>query len=310
MNTEMNANQPSYLHIIETGKFKNIINRLYKKLESCTLCPRECKVNRLGNEIGLCGVGKKPKVSSYAPHFGEEKPLVGSCGSGTIFLTGCNLRCVYCQNYEISQLGQGREIDIDELANHMLELQYSGCHNINFVTPTHVVPQIVAAIELAAKAGLRIPLVYNCGGYESVETLNCLNDIFDIYMPDIKYGKNQIAQELSNAKDYPSIVKAAIMEMYKQVGDLVIDADGLAKRGLLIRHLVLPEGIADTELVLSFLAKDISLNTYLNIMDQYRPAFKATQYPPLDRTIQHDEFKAAIKLAHDNDFQRIDSIIG
>lgn len=310
MNTEMKANHPTYLHTLETGKLKSVIKMLYKKLESCTLCPRKCKVNRLSNELGLCRIGKQPKVSSYAPHFGEEKPLVGTYGSGTIFLTGCNLKCVYCQNYEISQLGQGREVDIDELADYMLEMQIGGCHNINFVTPTHVVPQIVAAIELAAKGGLKTPLAYNCGGYESVEVLNCLNGIFDIYMPDIKYGSNQIAQDLSNAKDYPAVVKAAVKEMHNQVGDLVIDTDGLAKRGLLIRHLVLPEGIADTKAVLSFLAKYISLNSYLNIMDQYRPAFKAIQHPPLDRAIQYDEFREAVKLANAFGFRRIDSIIG
>jgi len=308
MNSKRGVNQPSYLHLLETGKFRNIIKRLYKRMEFCDLCPRKCKVNRMANELGLCKIGRKPKISSYSAHFGEENPLVGAHGSGTIFLTGCNLKCVYCQNYEISQLGQGREVDIDELASYMLELQISGCHNINFVTPTHVSPQIVAAIEIAARKGLHIPLVYNCGGYESIETLSQLKGIFDIYMPDIKYGNSQTAQELSNAKDYPAIVKAAVIEMHNQVGDLVIDKDGLAKRGLLIRHLILPEGISDTEAVLSFIAKNISLNTYLNIMDQYRPAFKAVQHPPLDRACRADEFREAIKLALSYGFQRIDTI--
>ncbi len=299
---------PSYLRLFETGKLQNIVKKLYKTLEECTICPRECKINRLKSEKGFCQVKKLPMVSSYAPHFGEEKPLVGKKGSGTIFMTHCNLKCIFCQNYDISHLGKGEEVEIEELADYMVWLQRIGCHNINFVTPTHVTPQIVAALEPAIAKGLRIPLVYNCGGYESVQTLRLIEGVFDIFMPDIKYSSSQIAQELSQAEDYPSIAKQAIKEMHRQVGDLVIDASGLATRGLLVRHLVLPGNLAGTGEVIRFLAEEISVNTYLNIMDQYRPCYKAFEHPPLDHHTGHKEFKDAVKLALRHGFKRIDSI--
>lgn len=299
---------PSYLHLSETGKLKKIIKNLYRLLEACVICPRKCKVNRLSDELGFCQVGRLPIISSYAAHFGEEKPLVGRGGSGTIFMTHCNLKCIYCQNSDISHLGRGKETDIDELSEYMLHLQKIGCHNINFVTPTHVVPQIVAAVESAINQGLRLPLVYNCGGYESVEILRLIEGVFDIYMPDIKYANNQIAWNLSKAEDYPNIVKQAIKEMHRQVGDLIIDKKDQATRGLLVRHLVLPGCLAGTEEVLCFLADKISKNTYLNIMDQYRPCFKASQYPLLDRSIEHQEFQEAVKIALGCGLKRIDSL--
>lgn len=246
-------------------------------------------------------------VSNYAPHFGEEQPLVGQHGSGTIFMTYCNLRCLYCQNFDISQLGKGREVEIEALAHQMLSLQEMGCHNINFVTPTHVIAQIAAALEIAIKQGLRIPLVYNCGGYESLQTLKLIEGIFDIYMPDIKYNSPQIAQELSAARDYPDIAKRAVREMYRQVGDLVTDKRGIAIRGLLVRHLVLPGKLAGTDKILHFLAKEISVSTYLNIMGQYRPYHKAANRPPLDRLINRNEYQEAVDLAQRYGFKRIDS---
>lgn len=303
-----NPDYPTYLRLSETGKLKMIIKNLYQALETCIICPRKCKVNRLSNELGFCQVGRLPIISSYTAHFGEEKSLVGRGGSGTIFMTHCNLKCIYCQNYDISHLGRGKETDIDELAEHMLHLQKIGCHNINFVTPTHVVPQIVAAVELAINKGLRLPLVYNCGGYESVEILTLIEGVFDIYMPDIKYGNDQIARKLSKAEDYPNIAKQAIKEMHRQVGDLVIDKKGEATRGLLVRHLVLPGGLAGTEEILCFLADKISDNTYLNILDQYRPCFKASQYPLLDRSIKQQEFQKAVKMALECGLKRIYSL--
>ncbi len=245
-------------------------------------------------------------VSSYGPHFGEEAPLVGRHGSGTIFFTSCNLRCVFCQNYTISQLGEGSKIDNEELAGMMLSLQARGCHNINLVSPTHVVPYILDALELAAGMGLYLPLVYNSGGYDSVETLQLLDGIVDIYMPDMKYSDAKTAEELSGIKDYPSINKAAIKEMRRQVGDLEIDEEGIARRGLLVRHLVLPNRLAGTEEVMRFLAQEVSTNTYINIMAQYHPCHKAFDVPQLSRSVNHREFCEAINLAHQQGLDRLD----
>ena len=245
-------------------------------------------------------------VSSYGPHFGEEAPLVGSHGSGTIFFTYCNLHCVFCQNYTISQLGEGEPVSREELAGMMLSLQAKGCHNINLVSPTHVVPYILDALELAVSEGLYLPLVYNSGGYDSLETLKLLDGIVDIYMPDMKYSDEKIAEELSGIKDYPSINRAAVREMHRQVGDLQIDEQGTARRGLLVRHLVLPNGLAGTREVVSFLAKEVSANTYLNIMAQYHPCYKAFEMPSLARPISGQEFQEAINLAHQEGLHRLD----
>ncbi len=236
--------RPAYIRLYESGELFSRINALKEVLENCTLCPRNCRVDRTRGELGLCRTGALPVVSSANPHFGEEPPLVGRFGSGTIFLTNCNLKCVFCQNYDISHLGAGEEISTDELARLMTGLQGRGCHNINFVTPTHQAAQIVEALPRAIENGLSVPLVYNCGGYESLETIKLLDSIFDIYMPDIKYGDNAVAQRLSTAPDYVEAVKAALKEMHAQVGDLVTDDSGIALSGLIIRHLVLPHGLA------------------------------------------------------------------
>jgi putative pyruvate formate lyase activating enzyme len=266
-------------------------------LESCDLCPRACGADRLMGELGYCRSGRLARVSSFTPHFGEEPPLVGAHGSGTIFMTGCNLACVYCQNYEISQLGEGREVSPTKLAEMMICLQEAGCHNINFVTPTHVIPQILEALVEAREMGLSVPLVYNSGGYDSVDTLRLLDGVFDIYMPDAKYGTDSAAKKYSGAPDYTRIMKAAILEMHRQVGPLEIDEDGIAVRGLLVRHLVLPEGLAGTAEVVRFLAEEVSLETYLNVMAQYRPCYKARSYPELSRPITLREYAEAVSLA-------------
>jgi len=245
-------------------------------------------------------------ISSYGPHFGEESPLVGEHGSGTIFFTYCNLRCVFCQNYTISQLGKGSKIDRDELARIMLSLQAKGCHNINLVSPTHIVPHILEALELAASIGLHLPLVYNSGGYDSVETLELLDGIVDIYMPDLKYSDEKTAEQLSGIKDYPRVNKAAVKEMHRQVGDLQIDADGVAHHGLLVRHLVLPNRLAGTDEVVRFLAQEVSPNTYLNIMAQYHPDYKAFDLPTLSHPLLKEEFDKAIDLAHQQGLDRLD----
>ncbi len=272
------------------------------------MCPHQCKVNRLEEEKGKCKTGKKAQISSFGPHFGEERPLVGRYGSGTIFFTNCNLSCVFCQNYDISHLGQGYEVEEKKIAEIMLSLQNMGCHNINFVTPTHVVPQIVKALSLAVENGLRVPLVYNSGGYDSVSTLELLDGMVDIYMPDLKYSDDRIARRYCNAQDYSSAARAAIKEMHRQVGDLVMDEGGVALRGLLVRHLVLPEDLAGTKQAMKFIAEDVSRNTYVNLMDQYHPCFKADEYSPLDRRITQKEFTQAVKIAQELGIDRLDGL--
>ncbi|MDD1741374.1 MAG: radical SAM protein, partial [Methanothrix sp.] len=267
------------------------------RLACCDLCPRCCGVDRLSDQRGFCQIGRRAGVASYTPHFGEEDCLVGRAGSGTIFFSGCNLSCVFCQNCDISQQVSGRAVSSQELARMMLALQGCGCHNINFVTPTHVVPQILEALVLAREGGLHLPLVYNSGGYESVETLGLLDGVFDIYMPDAKYGQDGPALKYSHAPGYVDRMKAAIKEMHRQVGDLVMDEDGIAMRGLLVRHLVLPEGAAGTAEVVCFLSQEISKNTYLNVMAQYHPDYQACRYPELSRPISVREYGQALALA-------------
>lgn len=295
---------PSYLEKLTPDNLRERAELLTSKLQSCDICPNNCEVNRQDGEIGVCCSGKDVIISSYSPHFGEEPPLVGKFSSGTIFFTNCNLNCVYCQNYDISQLQCGELITIDELADIMLLLQNRGCHNINFVTPTHFVSQIVNALAIAADKGLEIPLVYNCGGFESVETLILLEDIIDIYMPDIKYSSNEIAQKFSGIKDYWNVVQKAVIEMHRQVGDLHIKSNGIASRGLLIRHLVLPDNISGSGEVIEFIADHISKDTYLNIMDQYHPAFRTGSYTPINRSITDEEFNIVIELAEKSGLYR------
>jgi len=265
--------QSSYLRLLDSGELEARVDAARELLSPCRVCPRVCGVDRLAGEVGYCRSGCLPVVSSYGPHLGEEPPLVRRYGSGTIFLTGCNMRCVFCQNYSVSQEQYGREITCVELADMMIHLQDRRCHNINFVTPTHFVPQILKAVLLAAEKGLQIPLVYNTGTYDSVETLQLLEGIFDIYMPDAKYGSNEVALSLSDAPQYVDLMKEAICEMQRQVGDLVVE-DGIAVKGLIIRHLVLPDTLAGSEEVCEFIAHDISRNAYVNIMDQYRPCWR------------------------------------
>jgi putative pyruvate formate lyase activating enzyme len=245
-------------------------------------------------------------VSSFSPHFGEEEPLVGRGGSGTIFLTSCNLRCVFCQNYDISHRMEGEEVEAKDLAAMMLRLQALGCHNINFVTPTHQVPQILEALALAAGQGLRLPLVYNCGGYEAVATLRLLDGIVDIYMPDFKFADSEAAATYADAPDYPDVARAAIREMHRQVGDLVLDEHGIAQRGLLVRHLVMPNGLAGTRKVMRFLAQEISRNTYVNVMAQYRPCGLAHRHPAIARGITATEYREAVEAALEEGIHRLD----
>lgn len=275
-------------------------------LKDCTLCPRNCRVDRTAGKLGFCRTGDKPFVSSYNPHFGEERPLVGRYGSGTIFFTNCNLGCLFCQNWTISHLGEGGIVSFEELARMMITLQNLGCHNINLVTPTHQVPMILRSLEIAIDKGLNVPIVYNCGGYESIDTLRILEGIIDIYMPDFKYSDPEVAKRYSKAKDYPQIAKMAIKEMHRQVGDLIIDDRGIALRGLLVRHLVLPEGLAGTEEVVRFLVEEISPNTYTNIMAQYYPCYKAFEHPPLDRRITQEEYRKARESAIKAGLRRLD----
>lgn len=296
---------PAYLKLHAEGKLAQRRDRALQMLADCRLCPRECGVNRLSGETGFCRSGRAAQVSSYNPHFGEEQPLVGVGGSGTIFLTNCNLGCIFCQNYDISHLGQGREVSAPRLAEMMLQLQRMSCHNINFVTPTHFMPQILEGLVIAADEDLKLPLVYNCGGYESLAALKILDGIIDIYMPDAKYGDNQIAGRLSTAPDYPERMQAALGEMHRQVGDLQIDDRGLARRGLLVRHLVLPEGAAGTAEVMRFLA-GLSTDTYVNVMAQYRPCYHAHQDEQINRQITTEEYRQAVQAAYDAGLHRLD----
>ena len=298
--------ETGYLALHREGKLTGRIEEAQQRLSPCRVCPRRCKVDRLSGEKGICQTGVKAVVSSYAPHFGEESPLVGSGGSGTIFFTHCNLLCIFCQNYEISHLGQGIETDAGQLAAMMVSLQRQGCHNINFVTPSHVVPQILAALPKAIEKGLTVPLVYNSSGYDSPETLKLLENIVDIYMPDFKFWNKESAKRYAKAPDYPEVAQRAILEMHRQVGDLVMDHEGVAVRGLLVRHLVMPGGLEETREILHFLAREVSVDTYVNVMDQYRPCGEACQYPALNRELTGDEYQQALKLASDAGLQRLD----
>ena len=266
-------------------------------LSDCTLCPHACHVNRLRGDHGVCRTRDDVMISSAGPHYGEEEPLVGSRGSGTIFFTSCNLKCQVCQDFEISQLRYGRSVSTAELARIMLHLQDLGCHNINLVTPTHVIPQIVGAIAEAFRHGLSVPIIYNCGGYESLEVITLLEGIVDIYMPDIKYSDNEHARRYSGAPRYWDNVQPVVKEMYRQVGDLDMDPGGVARRGLLVRHLVLPDGAAGSARVMEFISREISKDTYVNIMDQYRPAYRIGRHPVLARRIRSTEFVEALKAA-------------
>jgi len=296
----------AYLELYRSGELGERVKKARSLLESCHVCPRHCGVNRLEGETGICHTSSEARVSSYGPHFGEETPLVGRQGSGTIFFTNCNLKCVFCQNYSISQLGEGEKVSKKELAYMMLSLQNQGCHNVNLVSPTHVIPQVLEALEVAVDLGLRLPLVYNSGGYDAMETLSILDGIIDIYMPDMKYSDEKIAKDLSGIDNYPAVNKSAVKEMHRQVGDLQVDDDGVAQRGLLVRHLVLPNGLAGTKEVVKFLAREISPNTYINIMAQYHPCYEAFSIPNLARQMSAKEFQEAVELAVQSGLSRLD----
>jgi putative pyruvate formate lyase activating enzyme len=298
--------EAAYIGLIRSGELERRTRTATQHLEDCDLCARCCHINRYESTDGaICRTGYKAIVHSFGPHHGEEDPLRGWNGSGTIFFSRCNLRCVYCQNWDISQTGVGREVTSEELATIMLALQDQGCHNINFVSPSHVVAQILSAVSSAAQRGLRLPLVYNTGGYDRVETLRLLEGIIDIYMPDMKYGDSIVAREYSKAPDYVEVNRAAVREMHRQVGDLVLDTFGIAQQGLLVRHLVLPEGKAGTDQVLGFLAEEVSLNTYINIMDQYRPCYQAEDYPALRRRPTTRDIDAAVAAAEKLGLKRL-----
>ncbi len=287
---------PSYLTLYESGELERRVNKALEMLKECRVCPHNCKVNRLEDERGFCKVGRYVVVSDYFPHFGEEFPIRGYRGSGTIFFGYCNMRCVYCQNYDVSHLGKGRIMTPEDLADAMLELQEYGCHNINLVTPSHVVPQILEALLIAVEKGLRIPIVYNTSSYDSLETIKLLDGIIDIYLADLKYLNEYYGRKYSKVKKYPEVAKEVIREMYRQVGNLKVDERGIALKGLLIRHLVLPNDISTTKEVMEFL-RSIDDKLAVNVMKQYFPYYKAWDYPELSRRITEEEYSRALEQA-------------
>ncbi len=290
--------KPSYIELFEAGLLEERVEKAKDLMKECKLCPHLCGVDREVKK-GFCRAGTMPVISDYSPHFGEEAPLVGTRGSGTIFFAYCNMKCIFCQNYDISHQGLGEELSPEKLAEIMLGLQAYGCHNINLVTPTHFVPGILEALQAAVNQGLKIPLVYNCGGYERVETLKLLEDVIDIYMPDVKYNSTEIAKMYSGVADYPEKVKFALREMYRQVGNLVTDDSGIAVRGMIIRHLVLPNGLAGTKEIMRFIAEELSPELFVNIMAQYYPTFKAREYPHINRRVSEKEFNEALEYARE-----------
>ncbi len=299
--------EPAYLTLLRSGELRERALTAFEQMRNCNLCANYCHVERIAYpHKARCHTGQNAVVCSVAPHHGEERPISGRRGSGTIFFGWCNLACVFCQNWEISHAGEGREVDNAILANQMLSLQAAGCHNINFVSASHVIPQILAAVEIAAAKGLSLPLVFNSGGYDSPEGLALLDGVVDIYMPDMKFADSTIASEYVGVSDYAEVNQAAVREMHRQVGDLVLSETGIARRGLIIRHLVLPDGLAGTEKVLSFIANELSQETYINLMKQYRPCYHASRYTGLDRKPGRHDFAHARQLAKDFGLLRLD----
>jgi putative pyruvate formate lyase activating enzyme len=298
--------QPSYIELHKTGELRKRIEEVEKICTKCSLCPHHCYIDRRTCSDGYCHSSLKLVIASAGPHFGEEPPLIGHHGSGTIFFTNCNLTCIYCQNCDISQLHNGKEITCDELASVMIDLQERGCHNINFVTPTHMVYPILKSLDIAVEKGLCVPIVYNSGGYDSIKTLKILDGIVDIYMPDFKYFDEETGFSLSNARYYPQIAGMAITEMFRQVGELKTDADGIAYRGLIVRHLLLPGYFDESRKIINFIA-GLSNNIYLNIMDQYRPEYKAIENSNLTRRITREEYFEILAYAREQGFKFTDA---
>ncbi|MRR09176.1 radical SAM protein [bacterium] len=286
--------EPAYVRLHRSGELTKRSQEASRLLASCRLCPRRCGADRSAGAAGYCRGGASAAVASHNAHHGEEPPISGSRGSGTVFFSGCNLRCAYCQNWPISQQGQGREVSGDELAAMMLGLQRRGCHNINLVTPSHVVPQVLGAVDRAAAGGLGIPLVYNTSGYDSIDALRLLDGVVDIYLPDIRYRDRAAAARYSDAPDYPEVNAAALQEMWRQAGPLEVDDDGIARRGMIVRHLVLPGGLSQTRAALEFLAREISPDVHLSLMAQYFPAHRAIGIPELARHLTADEYRQAL----------------
>ena len=295
--TVMRKYMPGYTKLFQNGEFESRIRILKERLKSCIICPHHCSVDRSNNEKGFCRAGARMVINGYGPHFGEESILVGTCGSGTIFFSYCNLQCVFCQNYEISHNARGYEVNPSELAQIMMSFQRMGCHNINLVSPSHYVPQIAEAVFIAAKDGLVLPLVYNTGGYDDIDTLKLLDGIIDIYMPDIKFGDNNKAKKYTKSADYFDKSKLAVKEMHRQVGILKTDERDVAFRGLLVRHLVMPENIANTDKVFEFIANEVSKDTFVNTMSQYYPVHKSYTFSELSRKINKCEYDEAIENA-------------
>jgi putative pyruvate formate lyase activating enzyme len=301
--------QPSYLELSRSGELSRRADGLRQRLASCDLCPRRCGGDRTAGEVGVCGVGDRAVLASASPHFGEESPLVGRHGSGTIFFSGCNLRCEFCQNADISMSTDGPRVDAAQLAGVMLRLQDLGCHNINLVTPTHVVPQILDGLVVAVEEGLTLPIVYNTGGYDDLEVVQTLDGVVDIYMPDCKFADPEVARRFCDAPDYPEVNRSVLKEMHRQVGDLEVAEDGIAVRGMLVRHLVMPEGLAGTAETMAFLASELSTSTYVNLMDQYRPCHHAGRYPELGRGVTQQEMEEARSAALAAGITRLDDRI-
>ncbi|MCX5705097.1 MAG: radical SAM protein [Candidatus Omnitrophica bacterium] len=291
---------PTYLDAFNSGKLERLAEQAFGMLESCAICPRQCKVNRLKDQRGFCKTGSKAKVCSYMPHHGEEPPISGERGSGTIFFSHCNMSCVYCQNYEFSQAGEGREVGAADLAGFMLELQGMGCHNINLVTPTHVMPQILKALCIAVSKGLKIPLVYNTGGYELPEMIRLLDGIVDIYMPDMRYADPEMSKKYSHAPDYPKYNQASVKEMHRQVGIADMDDQGIIKKGLIIRHLVLPNHISGIAKIMKFIAQELLPEIYISLMSQYTPYYKAKDFADISRRVTLGEYEEAETIMHQN----------
>jgi putative pyruvate formate lyase activating enzyme len=302
----MVTREPIYISTFRQGVLAAKTKAAWKKMRCCTLCPRRCRVDRLAGQTGICRTGRSAVVSSIGPHFGEEAPLVGRRGSGTIFFTHCSLLCRFCQNFDISHGGAGDPASLAQLADMMLALQGQGCHNINLVTPSHVVPHILAAVAAAVPKGLSLPLVYNTSGYDQVQTLELLDGVIDIYMPDFKFWDPAVAHAVCRARDYPAVARAALKEMHRQVGDLRLDSDGVARRGLLVRHLVMPHGLAGTPSVMAFIANEISPDTYVNVMTQYRPCGRAFEDPLLADTPTQGDFEDAFEAARAAGLTRLD----